>query len=274
MRRFLPLLIAAFAVVPVGCGRSSNSRSSTAADLFGAQSSSTTAAGAPGPGLAGTGSSTTSGVPATPGFKTIATVTQDDDGTDVSELYQLGPISYGTDAGAPSAALTGCGSYANAEPATNAYAEGQVTFRYSTGSLPLDPMISLDHVFEDSENYEDGGAEGMIGMMAIEFDGQWTCGGEDQEADFNITLQPGEVSTDPFWLILPQVLTNAQPKLTQLQLNSLVFNPGIELNNAPPVVYPTIGPSAFNCGQLGTLVLPFAQAPPFSVLGGSCTAAG
>jgi hypothetical protein len=113
---------------------------------------------------------------------------------------------------------------------------------------------------------------GTVGMMAIDTGGQWSCGGEGDPDEVDFTLQPNQTVVDPFWLILPQVLSNQRPTMQQIDLNSLVFNPGLAASGQLPYSYQLSGPSLYKC-SFGTVSLPFASRATSQLPGESCTKA-
>jgi len=181
----------------------------------------------------------------------------DGEGTAIGSSYELGPLIYSTTATPPAAVLEACGANYSTTIAQMAFARGQVTVSYTEGSLAQ----NIEFVPEGSVVSTSRQAPWQ-GTVAYDIEGQWKCNGSGEESGADVTFQPGESKTVPFW-ILAQVLSNATPQVTPEMMDAWKFAPsGISTGGVHSVVT-TSGRGAGRCEVEDVLML-YARLP-FSV---------
>ena len=95
---------------------------------------------------------------------------------------------------------------------SSVFIRGQLKVTYQEGSIPTTvPTITELIAGEDT-----------LGIgLALDVDGSWQC---TELIGTSFEFQPGETQTFPFWLILPGILTNEQPRVPVAVQNSWYFN--------------------------------------------------
>ena len=168
--------------------------------------------------------------------------------------YQFGPISYGSSAAPPQEVLNSCAN-GGASIDSDAFAKGTVTFRYVKGTLPLNFYVPSTNAASVPRH-----TVGSIGVATMESQGQWNCTVENGKQRF--TLNPGQTISVPTWIIFEGLRTNAEPELSQSDLNGTFLD---LLPEIPEGEKETIsGPHAFVCepGPESNGIAPWATAPP------------
>lgn len=165
--------------------------------------------------------------------------------------YTFAPIGYGSAGAPPSEALNACAGVE--QVALSAFAQGTVTFRYVTGTLPLQFEVpSTNAVLA-------GAGDGpLIGLATMEYEGQWHCAVPNGKQGFS--LKPGATLTVPTWIIFSGVRTNAKPELSREELNGLTLDLTPEVGEAKKET--VSGPQAFKCGNNELTLHPWATATP------------
>jgi hypothetical protein len=187
----------------------------------------------------------------------VGTIRQSDgEGTAIRSSYELGPLIYSKTATPPAAVLEACGADYQTTIAQMAFARGKVTVNYTEGSLAQ----NIGFLPEGSVRSTSRQAPWQ-GTVAYDIEGQWRCNGTGEESG-DVTFQPGESKTVPFW-ILAQVLSNAAPQVTPEAMDAWRFMPsGISTESVHAVVT-TSGRGAGRCEAEDVLML-YAELP-FSV---------
>lgn len=238
----LTLLALIVALVLVGCG-SSGPTSSTASSAQPVANASTDQTGSP------SSSQTTPATAATlPGIGTYTVVAKNT--KFVSEI-RLGSLQYGQAGAPPSEVLSACPG-ASESAGNAAFAQGEMIATYAEGSVPF--QVSLN------------GKGSMAGVgssnLALHTSSGWTCSGEEIA---QLTFQPGQTATFPFWIINGEALTNARPRLSPAELNrvSLNLKPFGAWEHEQPTSITVSGPQAVTCGseqgEQRYKLLPYAQ---------------
>jgi hypothetical protein len=179
----------------------------------------------------------------------------------VSEI-RLGSLQYGQAGAPPSEVLSACPG-ASESVGNAAFAQGEMIATYSEGSVAF--QVSLN------------GKGSMAGVgssnLALHTSSGWTCSGEEIT---QLTFQPGQSATFPFWIINGEALTNARPRLSQAELNRVALNlkPFGAWEHEQPTSITVSGPQAVTCeseqGEQRYKLLPYAQLNK----GGSCHKGG
>jgi hypothetical protein len=181
-------------------------------------------------------------------LKKVGTITASDgEGTTFRERFKLGPLLYRQEGTPPEAVLEACGANYASTIGQTVFSRGVVTISYSEGSLTeLVPIVPNETV----------SGEGYLGITAYKVEGIWQC-----QDTFSLSFEPEESKTFPIW-VLSQVLSNAEPEVSEAALNSWRFTP---LESTPYPLVSTSGPGAARCpsdtGEEDTLRL-YAR-PPF-----------
>jgi hypothetical protein len=192
-------------------------------------------------------------------LRPVGTIGQSDgQGTAIRSSYELGSPFYSKTATPPSAVLEACGANYKTTIAQTAFTRGQVTVHYAHGSLAQNvEFVPGGSVVSTSRQAP------WQGTVAYELEGQWQCNSSGEEAGANVTFQPGESKTVPFWM-LAQVLRNASPRVTPEMMDAWKFAPsGISTGGRERLVVTTSGRGAGRCGSEDVLML-YAKLP-FSV---------
>jgi hypothetical protein len=185
----------------------------------------------------------------------VGTISQSNsEGTGISSKYSLGHLVY---VPPPTPVLEACNAASAETTAQTAYARGQVVVSYTHGSLAQDiELVPGEVVISTSKDAP------WQGTVAFDVAGQWRCDGTGEESGINVSFQPGETKTFPFW-VLAQVLSNASPHVNPAVAEAWKFNAsGITIGTSRPTVT-TSGPHAGSCENEDVLML-YARLP-FSV---------
>ncbi len=201
--------------------------------------------------------SSTAAAPAEPGgpLSYVGTISQSNsEGTGVSSKYSLGHLIY---VPPPTPVLEACKAASAETTVQTAYARGQVVVSYTHGSLAQDMELVPGEVVATTSKDAP-----WHGIVAFDDEGQWKCDSTGEESDINVTFQPGETKTFPFW-VLAQVLSNASPHVNPAVAEAWKFNAsGITIGTSRPTVTSS-GPHAGSCENEDVLML-YARLP-FSV---------
>lgn len=226
----------AAALCLAGCGSSetSTTNSTAASAVTQAASPSTQTQTAAQPQSAGSGDIRTNEAPAT------KLVTE----------YSFNPITYGTAAAPPSEVLSTCAG--GNEPATEAFSQGTVSFKYVEGSVPLQFYVSSTNAAEAPKGTS---PTFSIGVAAMQYEGRWHCAVENGKQNF--TVQPGTTLTVPTWIMFGGARTNARTEFEPSELDE------ISLSLAPEIADQTQedleGPHVYTCEQ-GPVLFPWSTA--------------
>ena len=134
-------------------------------------------------------------------------------GEEFTNHYRLGPLLYASDGSPPEEALAACNPAAAVPIDRSVFARGEVTVKYSQGTLPaeFDENLGYDTVVTNGDGE---------GLLAIRVDGEWQC-----RTSFYLEFQPGESQTFPIWVIIQGVLTNSRPRVPASVFNTWYFGP-------------------------------------------------
>lgn len=146
----------------------------------------------------------------------VGTITgSDGKGTTFSNRYRVGPLLYSSEATPPEEVLEACNLNYPTELATSVFVRGQLTMTYQEGSLPTEVGLgSAESIVGDE--YGEGALNSAV---AFRTGGEWLC-----RTQLSFEFQPGESQTLPIWIIVPQVLSNAQPRLPASVYNKWYFS--------------------------------------------------
>jgi hypothetical protein len=192
-----------------------------------------------------------------PSTKAIGTITLSGSGTTVTEGVSLGQLGYGQPAAPPQdvlSSMTNQNDALSSVIATSAFVYGELQFRYTTGSLPINLTFTDTGPFGNVS----GGFPADAGAI-FDIDGQWTDGGGDG-SPVSFSMQSGSSLAMPFWIQFPEGRSNASPTIPQDQLNLLSWQlmPSVDqISNGTTTL---AGPQAADCDGEHEL-LPFAQLP-------------
>jgi hypothetical protein len=237
------LLALIVASVLTGCGSSgpsSSTGSSSAAQVTSEQEEPTTSTPS---------SETTSATSAT--LPEVGTYTVVAKNTKFVSEIRLGSLQDGQAGAPPSEVLSACPG-ASESAGNAAFAKGEMIATYAEGSVPF--QVSLN------------GKGSMAGVgtsnLALHTSAGWTCSGEEIA---QLTFQPGQSATFPFWIINGEALTNARPHLSQSELNRVALNlkPFGTWEHEQSTSITVSGPQAVTCegeqGEQRYKLLPYAQ---------------
>jgi hypothetical protein len=142
----------------------------------------------------------------------IGTITSSDgEGTTFRNEVSVGPLLYSEEGIPPEAALSACYPNDPARIASSVFIREEVTATYLEGQLPL--VVA-------PEGY--GYVKGEVEVHpVIEVDGAWQCM---EYSEIGFEFQAGESQTYNIWLLMPQVLSNAEPQLSESVRDSLYVN--------------------------------------------------
>jgi hypothetical protein len=175
----------------------------------------------------------------------VGTITGSAEGTTFTDHYRVGPLVYGETA-LPEEVLSACEITDPAVIARSVFARGQVTISYEEGSLPTSVGLSP----AETVKAETGGAlpngelgSGDAALVAFQAGGEWLC----QGGSFTLDFESGESQTLPFWIIVPQILTNIHPRVPASASNTWYFSFIGPLNE----IFTTSGPGATTCPSEG-----------------------
>lgn len=189
---------------------------------------------------------TTEGPPEEVGgpLSSVGTMTgSDGHGTTFRDDYRLGPLLYSNEGTPPETVLNACRINDPTQIASSVFARGQVTTTYQEGSLPI--AVGLVS-WEELAQGLDAEGEQLFLITAFRLDGEWRCNSE-TEFGATIEFQPDESQTVPIWVIGPQVLTNAQPRVPASELNTWYFKfLGSQYGASSLTIH---GPGAASCGE-------------------------
>jgi hypothetical protein len=151
----------------------------------------------------------------------VGTITESDgEGTTFSDRYRVGPLMYSEEVTPPEEVLEACNLNYPTELATSVFAHGEVTLTYQEGTLPTE--VSLGSVTGPvvQEVYNGEVESGNLNnLTAFRISGEWSC----TSTSLGIEFQQGESQTLPFWVIVPRVLSNAQPRIPASVFNTWYF---------------------------------------------------
>jgi hypothetical protein len=250
-----------------GCGSSSTSVSNPARSTTQASDTSAPAAGnsanAPQTTGTATGSTTadssTPGASATPAATYVGTI---DVGDGSSTLYQesfsVTPFMYGNQGAAPPTDETAaCGG--DLGPTDQAvFVSGTTTVTYAKGTVPGELIPAWSTAGPLGGLQADGGPS--VGRYALQVNGNWVCDDAISNGGWpGLTIQPGASVTIPFWITIPNEITNSHPRMTAVEVATTSIEPVMEdeANNAAGT-NAVSGPQAFNCNQV-LVLLPYAN---------------
>jgi peptidylprolyl isomerase len=173
--------------------------------------------------------------------------------------YSFDPITYGTAAAPPSEVVNTCAG--GNEPATEAFSQGTVSFKYVEGSVPLQFYVPSTNAAEAPKGPN---STFSIGVAAMQYQGQWHC--EVENGKQNFTVQPGTTLTVPTWIMFGGARTNARTEFKPSELDE------VSLSLAPEIASQTQerleGPHVYTC-ESGPVLFPWSTAA-----GSGCHPAG
>jgi len=212
---------------------------------------------------------TTTAASVAPTTAEIGSLTYSGSGTKYTETYRVGPILYGKDNHEPEASADAACSDSSSDWPTEAFIYGVVQMSYVQGSVPL--TMSADS--DSAQNSVDTSVfPNPLGEYAVDLNQQWICPNIADQNGGNaasFTLQPGGSITLPFWIFMPQVISNANPTITAKQANVISIQIPLGASQTTTTLSAS-GPHAANCANNGIALLPYATLPLRSE---SCTSA-
>lgn len=142
----------------------------------------------------------------------LGTITgSDGEGTTFRDDYSVGPLLYSKEGSPPEEVLAACSLTDSSVIARSVFARGQVTIAYQQGTLPTEVVLGSSTPV----------VGGLYTFVAFHSAGKWWC---TQSEGFALHFQPRESQTFPIWIIAPQALSNAQPRVPTSTLNTWYFN--------------------------------------------------
>jgi hypothetical protein len=197
-----------------------------------------------------TQTATTSAPPEAGGQPTLGAITATNGhGTAIKQEYRLGPPLYGNTSPPPAEALEACNANSPELVASSVFASGEDTVRYTEGSLPI--QVHIDPVDVASAAVR---GETAATRVPFSINGRWQCDSSSQE--MTVTLQPGQNTTYPIWVIIENAMSNQHPHVGASELHEWEFTGGgIHPETDFLETRHSTGPNATGCqGQGGVLL--------------------
>lgn len=176
----------------------------------------------------------------------VGTITgSDGKGTTFSNRYRVGPLLYSSEGTPPDEVLEACNLNYPTLVAGSVFARGQIIMTYQEGTLPTEAGLgSAETIVQEINRGEEYGEGELNSAVAFRAGNEWLC-----RTQLSFEFQPGESQTLPIWIIVPQVLSNAQPRLPASAYNKWYFSllgPHFATGATGPKLT-THGPGATSC---------------------------